>query len=89
MNHLSTTQKQYLNETVQKLSAAMKKINFTREMSPDEADAILKELDDVKGELFMFGDLHPEVQQIELFKQAADLTEYAVNALSGNRAQYL
>ncbi|OAI19864.1 hypothetical protein A1507_05790 [Methylomonas koyamae] len=82
MNHLNDTQKQYLSETVQKLSACMKNIKFTRKMSRDEADAIRRDLDDVKGSLFMFGDLHPEVEQIELFKQTADLTEYALRALT-------
>jgi len=89
MNHLNATQKQYLSETVQKLSGAMEKIKFTRAMSRDEADSIRRELDDVQGSLFTFGDLHPEIKQIELFKQAADLTEEALNVLTGRNDNLL
>lgn len=89
MNHLNATQKQYLSETVQKLSGAMEKIKFTREMSHDEADAIRRELDDVQGSLFIFGDIHPEIQQIELFKQAADLSAKALNMLTGGHDHLL
>lgn len=84
MNTINEAQKQYLSETVKKLSGAMKKIKFTREMSRDEADAIRKDLDDVQGSLSVFADINPDVKQIELFKQAADLSEEALKVLTGS-----
>ncbi|MDT4328728.1 hypothetical protein ACQE3D_09695 [Methylomonas sp. MS20] len=83
MNHLNATQRQYLSEIVEKLSGAMKKIKFTREMSRDEADAIRKELGYVQGELEVFADINPEVKQIELFKKTADFSQNMLETLIG------
>ncbi|MBD9356956.1 hypothetical protein [Methylomonas albis] len=84
MNHLNDTQKQYLSETVQKLSGAMKKIKFTQKMSSEEAEAIRKELNSVQGTLAVFSDINPDIQQIELFKETADLSQEALRVLTGS-----
>lgn len=83
MNTLNDMQKQFLRETVTKLGGAMKKIEFTKALSHDEADAIRRELDDVQGNLASFADLHPELEQIELFRKTADLSQKAVEMLTG------
>lgn len=83
MNTLNDMQKQFLRETVTKLDGAIGKIQFTRAMTHDEADAIRRELDDVQGNLASFADLHPELKQIELFKKTADLSQQAVEMLTG------
>jgi hypothetical protein len=82
MNTLNEIQKQYLSEIGQKLSGAMKKINLTRDMSHQEADAIRKELDSVQGALAVFSDINPETKQMELFKATADLSEKVLNVLT-------
>lgn len=79
MKQLSAHQKQYLNETVKKLSDITGKIKLGRSMSSEEFDTIQKEIDDVKGTLFMFSDIHGNVEHIELYKEAADILEQALN----------
>jgi hypothetical protein len=89
MNTLSDIQKQYLSEIGHKLSGAMKKINFTRDMSHEEAEVIRRELDDVQGSLAVFGDLHPEIKQLELFKATANLSGEALSVLTGSHDHLL
>ncbi|MEI8572214.1 hypothetical protein U737_09685 [Methylomonas sp. LW13] len=85
MNQLSAHQKQYLKETFQKVVDISRKIKLGRSMSSEEVDTIQKEIDDVKGTLFMFSDIHGNVEHIELYKEATDILENVLNLTSGAR----
>lgn len=75
MNDINQHHKHLLNKTVLKLTAAMGKFKFDGNMSHEEADALRKEIDQVKGELFSLSDINPDIKHIELFKEATDLLE--------------
>ncbi|WP_446810130.1 hypothetical protein ACH50O_00580 [Methylomonas sp. 2BW1-5-20] len=83
MNQLSEHQKQYLKETFQKVVGIARKIKLGRSMSSEEVDSLQKEIDDVKGTLFIFSDIHGNVEHIELYKEAADILENVLNLTSG------
>lgn len=81
MSDLNQHQKQFLTDTMKKLGSAMDKIEFNRAMSADEESTIRKVLAELKGDLFMFGDINPDIKHLELFKQSVELVEKVLNTL--------
>ena len=82
MSQLNEHQQQLLSKTVTKLGNAMGKLEFKRNMTAEETDKIRQEINEVKGELFMMGDINPDIEHLELFQKAADLVDQALNILT-------
>lgn len=74
---------EFLSETSKKLTGIVKKINAAGlNMSREKAGELKKEVEDVKSELFYISDIQPDIKNIELFKEGADLVEQLLNTIA-------